>query len=161
MFERFLQSRQQERDRSELEELLKDCRQLLTERGESNSLAIAEKLVADGQYADLQSALTGTTTTVTNADGTTTTTTTGGVLAMRADGMGWGKIAKTLGFNLGSVMSAGNRSDKAVARTERAPKAKVERAERVAKVERPTRPERIQRPERPERPQKPERGGRP
>jgi hypothetical protein len=127
--------------------------------GEVNiTLAIAEKLVAAGEYTDLQSALTGTTTTVTNADGTTTTTTTGGVLAMRADGMGWGKIAKELGFNLGSVMSAGSRSDKAVAGGDRATQAK---AERVAKVERPTRPERIQRPERPERPTKPERGGRP
>lgn len=127
--------------------------------GEVNiTLAIAEKLVASGEYTDLQSALTGATTTVTNADGTTTTTTTGGVLAMRADGMGWGKIAKELGFNLGSVMSAGNRGDKAVAGGDRAAQAK---AERVAKVERPTRPERIQRPERPERPQKPERGGRP
>ena len=46
MFERFLQSRQQERDRSELGELLKDCRQLLTERGESNSLAIAARALA-------------------------------------------------------------------------------------------------------------------
>lgn len=130
--------------------------------GEVNiTLAIAENLVASGEYTDLQSALTGVTTTVTNEDGTTTTTTTGGVLAMRADGMGWGKIAKELGFNLGSVMSAGNRSDKAVAGGDRAAKAKVERAERVAKVERPTRPERAQRPERPERPTKPERGGRP
>lgn len=127
--------------------------------GEVNiTLAIAEKLVAEGEYANLQSALTGTTTTVTNADGTTTTTTTGGVLAMRADGMGWGQIAQESGFKLGEVMSAGHRSDKATARPERAAKAKVERAERVAKVERP---ERAERPERPERPQKPERGGRP
>lgn len=126
--------------------------------GEVNiTLAIAEKLVAAGEYTDLQSALTGTTTTTTNADGTTTTTTTGGVLAMRADGMGWGQIANELGFKLGEVM----RSDKAVANAERATRAKAERTERVAKAERPTRPERVQRPERPERPQKPERGGRP
>jgi len=133
--------------------------------GEVNiTLAMAERLLASGEYTDLQSALTGVTTTATNADGTTTTITTGGVLAMRADGMGWGKIAKELGFNLGSVMGAGQRSDKAVAGGDRAAQAKVERAERVAKVERPVRPERAQRPERPERPerpQKPERGGRP
>ena len=130
--------------------------------GEVNiTLAIAEKLVAAGEYTDLQSALTGTTTTVTNADGTTTTTTTGGILAMRADGMGWGQIANELGFKLGEVMSAGHRSDKAVAGADRAAKAKAERTERVAKAERPARPERADRPERPERPQKPERGGRP
>ncbi|GAB3752941.1 hypothetical protein [Lysobacter olei] len=130
--------------------------------GEVNiTLALAERLLASGEYTDLQSALTGVTSTVTNADGTTTASTSGGVLAMRADGMGWGKIAKELGFNLGSVMSAGNRSDKAVAGAQRSNQAKTERAERVARVERPVRPERAQRPERPERPQKPERGGRP
>ena len=46
MFERFLQARQHERDRSELGLLLKDCRQLLTERGESNSLAIASRALS-------------------------------------------------------------------------------------------------------------------
>lgn len=46
MFERFLLARQHERDRSELGLLLKDCRQLLTERGETNSLAIAARALA-------------------------------------------------------------------------------------------------------------------
>ena len=46
MFERFLQARQHERDRSELGLLLKDCRQLLTEQGEANSLAIAARALA-------------------------------------------------------------------------------------------------------------------
>lgn len=139
------------------------------------SLSLAQALVDSGEYADLESALSGATTTVTNPDGTTTTTTSGGVLAMRADGMGWGAIAKELGFNLGSLISAGNKSDRATAasaaKSERAAKAKLdatakaERAtgkpERIAKVERPSRPEKIdrpQKPERPERPQKPERG---
>ena len=117
-----------------------------------------------------KSALTGTETTVTNPDGTTTTTSSGGVLAMRADGMGWGQIAKELGFNLGTLVSAsnGNGKSQATARTAKAEKvekaAKADRPERVAKVDRPARPERIERPERPERPQrpdKPERGGRP
>ena len=79
------------------------------------SLSLAQALVDSGEYADLESALAGTTTIVTNPDGTTTSTTSGGVLAMRADGMGWGAIAKELGFKLGSLISAGNKSDQAIA----------------------------------------------
>lgn len=136
--------------------------------GEVNiTLSLAQALVDSGAAADLETALTGATTTVTNPDGTTTTTTTDGVLAMRADGMGWGAIAKELGFNLGSLISAGNRNANATgaaaAKTERAA-AKAERVtgkpERVAKVDRPERPAKIDRPERPERPAKPERAGR-
>ena len=139
--------------------------------GEVNiSLSLAQALLDSGNAATLQSALTGVTTTTTNPDGTTTTTTTGGVLAMRADGMGWGAISKELGFKLGSLISAGNRkADAASPRATNAERAsaKADRAtakpERVAKVDRPARPdrpERMSRPERPERPQKPERGGR-
>lgn len=132
--------------------------------GEVNiTLAMAQALVDGGVYADLESALTGTSTTVTNEDGTTTTTVEGGVLAMRADGMGWGQIAKELGFNLGTLVSASNNGGKAdasaTARTERAAKVeKAVKAERVAKVDRPVRPEKLERPVRPERPQRPERG---
>jgi malonyl-CoA decarboxylase len=46
VFERFLLARRHERDRSELGLLLKDCRQLLTEHGESNSLAIAARALS-------------------------------------------------------------------------------------------------------------------
>jgi hypothetical protein len=127
--------------------------------GEVNiTLAMAQALVDGGAFADLQSALTGASTTVTNPDGTTTTTVEGGVLAMRADGMGWGQIAKELGYNLGSLVSASNNGGKAE-RTAAA--AKPVKAERVAKAERPVRPDKLERParpERPERPQKPERG---
>lgn len=137
--------------------------------GEVNiTLAMAQALVDGGAFADLQSALTGASSTVTNPDGTTTTTLEGGVLAMRADGMGWGQIAKELGFNLGSLVSASNNGGNTSARAERgADAAKADRAakpERVARAERPVRPEKIDRPdrparpERPERPQKPERG---
>jgi hypothetical protein len=65
------------------------------------------------------------------------------VLDLRADGMGWGQIAHSLGFKLGDVK-----------RSERAP-------ERVARATKPERPEKLQRPERPERPAKPERPERP
>ena len=75
-----------------------------------HSLGLAQALVDNGQAGSLGEAMMGTatTTTVTNPDGTTTTTTTysGGILQMRADGMGWGKIAKELGFkSLGEIKS--------------------------------------------------------
>ena len=70
-----------------------------------------------------------------------------GVLAMRADGKGWGQIAQANGFKLGEVM----RSEKAQQH------ARAERHERHQKPERPEKPER---PARPERPEKPERPGR-
>lgn len=132
--------------------------------GEINiTLAMAQALVDSGAYPDLQSALTGTTTTVTNADGTTTTTTSGGVLAMRADGMGWGQIAKQLGFNLGELVSASNRNAKATDAHAAKPAAHATgKPDRVSKVERPAKPDRVERPQkpdRPERPQKPEHGG--
>lgn len=146
--------------------------------GEVNiTLSMAQALLDSGAYPDLQSALTGTETTITNADGTTTTTSSGGVLAMRADGMGWGQIAQELGFNLGTLMSAANSNGKAqagtarTAKTDRPAKAekvakvdKVARPDHGASVERPARPERVERverPERPQRPDRPERGGRP
>jgi hypothetical protein len=53
----------------------------------------------------LQAALNGGDVIVTNADGTTTTTTLRGVLQMRADGMGWGNIAKAGGTKVGPVVS--------------------------------------------------------
>lgn len=140
--------------------------------GEVNILlSLAQALLESGAFADLQSALTGVQTTVTNPDGTTTVTTEGGVLAMRADGMGWGRIASTLGFRLGELVSASNRSERASARVAggKADQA-ARRDERIASSDRPARPERAGRPERPEkperierpeRPERPERGGRP
>lgn len=151
--------------------------------GEVNiTLSLAQALVDAGKYADLQSALSGTATTVTNADGTTTTTTSGGVLAMRASGMGWGAIAKQLGFNIGTLMSASNRSLQAASATSKhttgatthgkpamtgkalaatkTDRVAVEHPSRPDKIERPSRPDKVERPVRPERPAKPERGGR-
>lgn len=110
----------------------------------------------------------------------TETLTFAGVLKMRADGMGWGEIAKAGGFKLGPVISAlrsGNAQleksqraaaetrrelrgqDLATTKTERAGKA--ERAERPAKMERVERAERLDRPERPEKPDRPEKPERP
>jgi len=67
-----------------------------------------------------------------------------GILQLRAEGMGWGQIANSLGFKLGDVM----RSAKAEGR---------DQAARADKLERPARPDK---PERPEKPERAERGGR-
>ena len=53
----------------------------------------------------LQAALTGGTITQTNGTGATTTTQLRGILTMRSEKMGWGKIAQELGTKLGPVMS--------------------------------------------------------
>jgi len=140
--------------------------------GEVNiTLSLAQALVDAGAYADLQSALTGSAVVVTNPDGTTTTTFEGGVLAMRADGMGWGRIARELGFNLGQLVSASNRGDKAQAGIEASAHARGKAGTagnvrvdagvrgRPEGVGRPALPIRPERPQRPERPERPERGG--
>jgi hypothetical protein len=81
--------------------------------------------------------------------------------SLRADKMGYGKIAKDLGFKLGPVVSDAKHVRNELAqelRAERPQKAdKLEKMERAERAERPARPER---PERPVRPEKPERPGR-
>ncbi|WP_226661735.1 hypothetical protein [Microbulbifer aggregans] len=103
------------------------------------------------------------------------------ILRMRqVEGMGWGRIAKELGVNLGEVVSGvhSNRPDMSgkmarheeresmraekhaerdLGRAERADK--VAKVERVAKVDRPEKPVRPEKAERPEKPQRPERPG--
>lgn len=69
------------------------------------SLSLAQKQLAalgitNPTPTQLQAALTGGT--ILTATGPVTLK---GILQMRADGMGWGKIANTLGFKLGSVVS--------------------------------------------------------
>ena len=151
--------------------------------GEINiALGMAEKMVDSGDAEGWQDALYGTADT-TGTDGTVTEGT-AGILEMRADGMGWGKIAKELGFKLGSVVGKAptRESDdegdgttttttaKAAAhgRTDRSAKATTARADRAAKPERAAkadkpervakvdRPERVERPSRPERPERPQ-----
>jgi hypothetical protein len=98
-----------------------------------NAIAIAERLLKDQGITDptpaqLEAAMTD-------------------VLKLRADGMGWGQIANSLGFKLGEV----KRSDSA--------NPKGPSVEPVAKVERASRPEKPEKPVKPERPEKPERAG--
>lgn len=78
------------------------------------SLSLAQKQlaaigIANPTPAELQAALTGGT--ILTASGPIHLN---GILQMRADGMGWGKIAKTLGFKLGSVVSGLKRASAAV-----------------------------------------------
>ena len=65
--------------------------------------ALAKQGISNPTPEQLQTALMGGDIVVTNADGTTTTTTVKGILTMRADGMGWGNIAKEGGTKLGQV----------------------------------------------------------
>ncbi len=117
---------------------------------------------------------------VTLGDGTVVTY--AGILAQRADGAGWGQIAKAEGFKLGPVIAtlrsgkdhlsrhaarpgkpdhaggpkAGERAERA-AKPQRAERA--ERPEKPQRAERPEKPERPMRVERPERPERPDRPG--
>lgn len=160
-----------------------------------HSLGMAQALVEGGQAASLQEALMGTavTTTVENTDGSTTTVTTyeGGILQLRADGMGWGQIAKELGFkSLGEIKSGrafatdsdAGTEDGTIAATASADKSAKgketaaaardshgksadHRADRAAKADRPAgkpdRLDRVARVDRPERPERPERPSKP
>jgi hypothetical protein len=74
------------------------------------SLALAQDALARAGITNptgeqLQAALNGGSVTVKNPDGTTTTTKLTGILQMRADGMGWGEIAKASGTKVGPVVS--------------------------------------------------------
>lgn len=81
-----------------------------------------------------------------------------GVLAMRADGMGWGQIAQSMGFKLGEVKRSPRAQDRAA--TGAGKPERPDRPARVDKPQRPDKPERPFKPERPERPVKPERPAR-
>ncbi|MBA2079900.1 hypothetical protein [Rhodanobacter sp. PCA2] len=100
-----------------------------------------------------------------------------GVLAARADGAGWGRIAADMGLKLGDVVRSpkhagevaehGHHAHDKVARVELAhghdhdAASHAARPEHVGKVDRPQRPDRPERPERPDRPDHPDHAGRP
>jgi hypothetical protein len=71
-----------------------------------------------------------------------------GILKLRAEGMGWGQIANSLGFKLGEVVSASH-SDKS--------RAGMERTEKTDKAEHPDKPDRAARPDHVDRPHRPAR----
>ncbi|MBI5345343.1 MAG: hypothetical protein HZB83_08455 [Deltaproteobacteria bacterium] len=77
---------------------------------------------------------------------------------------GWGKIAKDLGLNLGTVLSqiekVKNASDNGAERGQKPDKSEVSRADRPERVETPGRLDRPSVPDRPIRPEIPQRSGR-
>jgi hypothetical protein len=80
------------------------------------------------------------------------------VLAKRASGDGWGKVAHALGLKLGHVRSELERTEKSVARIEKAEKA--ETAGKIEKAEKPDKVEKVEKMEKPEKPLKADRPGR-
>jgi len=98
--------------------------------------------------------------TVTLADGTTQTMQ--GVLALRAEGEGWGQISNTLGFKLGDVVSASNNGhSQAGAEHGNTPEVASAHPDKVERPDHPTRPDHPDRPDRPQRPDRPDHAGRP
>jgi len=98
--------------------------------------------------------------TVTLADGTTQTMQ--GVLALRAEGEGWGQISHTLGFKLGDVVSASNNGhSQAGAEHGNKPEVASAHPDKVERPDHPTRPDHPDRPNRPQRPDRPDHAGRP
>jgi hypothetical protein len=81
-----------------------------------------------------------------------------GILTLRAQGMGWGEIAHTLGFKLGDVMRAEKESPGATRREARAAPQRIAREPGAGNPHNGL--ERAERAERPEKPQRPERAGR-
>lgn len=75
-----------------------------------------------------------------------------GVLQMRADGLGWGQIAKAHATTVGAVKRSPTAQQRLAARPD-----KPMRAEKFERPERPVKPERPERPMKPERPERPAR----
>lgn len=80
---------------------------------------LAQYGITEPTPEQLQAALTGGTLTTTtigpNGTTTTKTVTLDGILTQRADGMGWGEIAKANGFKLGQVISSMKSANKSLA----------------------------------------------
>lgn len=83
--------------------------------------------------------------------------------ALRSQKMGWGKIANSLGFKLGPVVSAAQHVRNELRRESRPEKTVTQKSEKSGKSQSMTRTEKAGRPERvsrPERPARPERAAR-
>lgn len=121
----------------------------------SLTLGLAESLLGDGaSYSEIADALYGD----------------AGILAMRAEGMGWGEIYQSFDMKVGDVMKAVkshrvtdldavNRGQ--AKKIERIEMAGLEKGGKPEKLEKPAKPEKVQRIERPERPEKVSRPDRP
>ena len=113
--------------------------------------------ITDPTAAQIEAALNGGT--VTLADGSTQTLQ--GVLALRAQGEGWGQIAKTLGFNLGAVVSASKTDHSQAGAQHGSDVASADRPDHPVHPDHPQRPDMPQRPNIPQRPDIPSHAGRP
>ena len=82
-----------------------------------------------------------------------------GVLTLRADEMGWGQIAKTMGVKLGHVISSirsANKSDrKEITRLEKMNKSRPDKSNRPQRIDKPSRVEKPARPQRPDKVERP------
>lgn len=131
--------------------------------GEVNiALALAKSELAklgitDPTAAEIEAALNGGT--VTLADGSTQTLQ--GVLALRAQGEGWGRVAKTLGFNLGAVVSASKTDHSQAGAQHGSEVASAGRPDHPVHPDHPQRPDVPQHPNIPQRPDIPSHAGRP
>lgn len=132
------------------------------------ALALAENQlsgmgITDPTGAEIEAALNGGT--VVLADGSSQNLQ--GVLALRAEGQGWGQIANTLGFKLGDVVSASKTDHSNAGATHGQNGPDVASANRPQHPDHPQRPDVANRPMAPEhpmmpqRPDIPDRGGRP
>lgn len=124
---------------------------------------LAKLGITDPTTDEIEAALNGGA--VTLADGSTQNLQ--GVLALRAQGEGWGQIAHTLGFKLGDVVSA-SKTDHSQAGAEHtqhgndlAAANRPEHPDHPVRPEHPQRPDRPQRPDVPHRPDIPDHSGRP
>lgn len=124
---------------------------------------LARRGISNPTAAEIEAALNGGT--VVSADGSTQTLK--GTLALRAQGEGWGKIAKSLGTNLGAVVSA-SKTSHAQSGADRASHgnqvASANRPQHVDHPIHPDHPQHVDRPQHPvvpQRPDIPDRGGRP
>lgn len=120
--------------------------------------SLAKQGITNPTPAQLAAALNGGSITLTNG----TVVVMAGVLTQRSAGMGWGKIAKTMGVNLGSVVSA-SKTDKAgkkdnIAKIDDDSKkenvVKTVKAEKVEKVEKAEKTEKVEKVEKAEKAEK-------
>lgn len=124
---------------------------------------LAKMGITDPTADEIEAALNGGT--VTLADGGTQTLR--GVLALRAQGEGWGQIANTLGFKLGDVVSASKTghaqagAGHAQHGSEVASTGRPDHPVHPVHPDRPQRPDLAQRPNIPQRPDIPSHAGRP
>ncbi len=113
--------------------------------------------ITDPTAAEIEAALNGGSITSTSGE----TQTFQGVLALRADGEGWGKVAKTLGVNLGDVVSASHNGHSQAGVDHGQHDHDMAAANRPVHPDHPVHPDRPQRPDVPHHPDIPDHAGRP